>query len=402
MHHIDIEKVRREMGKKGLDVLIAASLVNTYYCTGHYSKIWGLLRDQLRLAVILKDSDPFVTCPEVEAVSYTKSGIFKVYTVPCEVYFEYPYGVDLYLRAKEDIKGIPEEGLSVRDRLAKLPVLLAAKILKDRGLGGAKVGIDKEYIETAFFEEIVNALPHCEIEDATQIFLDLRAIKSEEEISNMVEAIRITEKAIETSLPLVKEEGHLIEVRRNLIKVMSEDENSEPRGLTATVSPLPVGELFKPTESRFKSGQIFRVDVGTKYNHYAADFARQWAIGDIPKEERQRYDVLLEAVDAMVEKLRPGIRFSDVYWTGNNIVSRMYPGYKRRLFMGHSIGLEVHERPYIEPLTEETLRKGMVICLEVPWYTAGGYAYNVEDEYLITEDGHRLLSEAIPRDLLEL
>ena len=50
-----------------------------------------------------------------------------------EVYFEYPSGEDLYLRAKEDIKGITEEGLSVRDRLAKLPVLLAAKILKDRG-----------------------------------------------------------------------------------------------------------------------------------------------------------------------------------------------------------------------------------------------------------------------------
>ena len=82
----DIEKVRNEMAKEGLDVLIAASVINVCYCTGHFSKIWASLRDHLRLAVIPKDSDPFVTCPDVEAGSFSKSGIFRV--------FEYPVGMD--------------------------------------------------------------------------------------------------------------------------------------------------------------------------------------------------------------------------------------------------------------------------------------------------------------------
>lgn len=402
MHHIDVEKARREIAKRGLDVLIAASLINTYYCTGHYSRIWHLLRDQLRLAVIPKDSEPFVTCPEVEAVSYAKSGIFKVFEFPSEVYFRYAPGEDLYLKAKDNVKSIPLEGLPVRDMLAKSPVLLAAKVLKDRGLSQARVGIDKEYVETAFFEEIAKALPNCEITDATQVFIGLRAIKTDEELKDMLEAIRITERAIETSLPLVKQGGHLIDVRRNLIKVMSEDELSEPSGLFVGVSPLPVGELFAPTEYRFKSGQVFRVDIGTKYNHYTADFARQWAIGEIPKEEREVYDVLMEAANAMAEKLRPGTKVSDLYWTGNNIVRKKDPNYGRRLFMGHSVGLEVHERPYITPYTEETLKLGMVMCVEVPYYTAGGYAYNVENEYLITADGHELLSGRIPIELLQV
>lgn len=403
MYHIDVEKARGEMAKRDLDVLIAASVINVCYCTGHYSRLWHLLRDHLRLAVIPKDTEPFVTCPDIEASSFAKSGVFEVFEYPIDVYFKYGLGEDLYLKAQENIKDIPKlKGLNIRDMLAKSPVLLAAKILKGRGLGGAKIGIDKEYVETAFFEEIAKALPSCEIKDVTQIFLDLRAIKSVEEINNMVEAIRITEKAIETSLPLVKEGGRLLDIQRNFIQVMTEREGSEPANIMLSVSPLPVGQIFSSMEDQFRAGQVFKIDVGARYNNYNADIARQWAIGEIPKEQRELFNTILEAVDAMVEKLRPGTRISDIYWTGNEIMKKADPNYGRRLFMGHSVGLEGHERPYISPFTEDTLKPGMVMCMEVPYYVAGGYGYNVEDEYLITQDGHQLLSGRIPREMSQI
>jgi len=400
MHHIDIEKARREMEKKGLDVLIAASVVNACYCTGHFSRLWKNLRDHLRLVVIPKDSDPFVTCPDVEANSFAKSGAFKVFEYPIDVYFKYVSGEDLYLKAQENIKDIPElMDLNVRDMLARSPVLLASKILKDSGLSGAKIGIDEEYVETAFYKEIVKAFSNCVVEDATQIFLDLRAIKSEEEISNMVEAIRITEKAIESSIPLIKEGGRLLDIMQNYIQVMSEKESSEPATIMLSVSPLPAGQVYSSMETPFKAGQIFKVDCGARYNNYKADISRNWAIGEISREARELFDTILEAVNAMVEKLRPGTKISDVYMTGNEIMKKADPNYGRRLFMGHSVGLEGHERPYITPFTEEVLKPGMVMCMEVPYYVAGGYGFNVEDEYLITQDGHQLLSGRIPRDM---
>jgi Xaa-Pro aminopeptidase len=403
VHHIDVERARKEMAKRGLDVLIAASLINVCYCTGHFSNLWRVLRDHLRLAVIPKDSEPFVTCPCEEARSFAKSGVFQVVDYPIDVYFNYASGEDLYLKARENIKDIPElKNLDIRDMLAKSPVLLAAKILKGRGLGGAKIGIDKEYVEAAFLEEIASALPHCEIEDGTQIFLDLRAIKSDEEVNNMVEAIRITEKAIETAVPMIKEGVCILDIRRHYIQVMTEKEASEPNNLMLSVSPLPTGQVFSSMEDRIVPGQVFKIDIGVKYDGYACDFARQWAIGEIPTKERALFNTLLEAANAMAEIMQPGTRISDLYRRGNDIVKKVDPNYGRRVFMGHSVGLEAHERPYISPFSEEILKPGMVMCLEVPYYTAGGYGYNVEDEYLITEDGHKLLSTGIPVEMPQI
>ena len=400
MHYIDIDKARKEMEGRGLDVLIAASVINVCYCTGHFSKLWQSLRDHLRLAVIPRDSTPFVTSPDLEATSFAKSGAFEVFEYPVDVYVNYGTEQDLYLKAEENVKDIPQlHNLNVRDLLAKSPVLLAAKILKSRGLHRPKIGIDKEYIETAFFEEIAQALPDSEIVDATQLFLDMRAIKSDEEIQYMVEAISITEEAIKASMPLIKEGGRLLDLHRHYSLALTEKEGSEIGHILLSVSPLPVGEVFSPMKDRFRAGQVLKIDVGAKSNNYSADFARQWTFGEIPQKERGIFNKLLEAVDAMVDKLRPEVMISDIYWAGNNIMREIDPNYGRRLFMGHSIGLEDHERPYITPYTEDILKPGMVMCIEVPYYKARGYGFNLEDEYLITEDGHKLLTSRISRDM---
>ncbi len=400
MLHIDIEKTRREMAKRNLDVLIAASVVNVFYCTGHYSSLQLIATDQVRLAVIPRNSEPFVTSPAFEAEYFAKSGIFKVFEYPEEVYFKYPLAEDLYLRAKDNIKDIPElKGLSVSQTIMKSPILIAAKILKGRGLGGAKIGIDKEYIRTLIFEEVAKALPNCEIEDGTQIFLDLRAIKSDEEITNMVEAIKITEEALEACMPLIKEGGGVQNIRQKYFEAISKKPGAELGG-GMVVGGLPPGQTLPPEKDRLMAGQVLKFDGGASFNHYGSDIGRSWAIGDIPKEQRNLYNMIVEAADAMVEKLRPGTKISDVYKVGNEIMRKVDTNYGRRVFMGHSHGIEVHERPYISPTTPETLKPGMVMCVEVPYYVLGGNSFQLEDEYLITEDGYKRLSERLPRKLL--
>ena len=64
--------------------------------------------------------------------------------------------------------------------------------------------------------------------------------------------------------------------------------------------------------------------------------------------------------------------------------------YKGMLFMGHSLGIESHERPYVSPYEEKILETGMVVCIEVPH--RGTYVFNCEDEYLITQDGYKILT----------
>jgi len=409
--HIDIEKARRRMAARGLDAMVAGSLTNTYYCTGHYSPHWFYIRDQLRLAVIPKNSEPFVVTPDVEAKAYTRSGAFRGYEFPMDVYFKYPEGVeDLYLKGKHNIAPFEDQlqGLDVRKLLIRTPVLLLAEILSNRNLDGARIGIDKEYIETEFFEEIVDVLPGCEWQDCSEIFKEMRMIKGEEELDCMVRATRITEEAIRSCFPMVREGVTVGELLNHTLKAMSGISSETggyceawERGVVST--PIPAGETRGPLDVPVKVGQTIRWDIGCRYNHYCADVGRQVAIGDIPQSQIDfYYSVILEASAAMVEKIRPGVKAHELYQAVHSIVEPVDPDYSRRLFNGHGLGIELHEEPYITPWSQIVLEPGMVIAVEVPYYVAGGYAWNYEDMYLVTQEGHRLLSDGLTSELLKL
>lgn len=173
------------------------------------------------------------------------------------------------------------------------------------------------------------------------------------------------------------------------------------RGVVST--PIPVGQTRGPLDVPVKVGQTIRWDIGCRYNHYCADVGRQVAIGDIPQEQTDfYYNIILKASNAMVEKIRPGVRAWELYQAVHMIVEPVDPNYSRRLFNGHGLGIELHEEPYITPWSQIVLEPGMVIAVEVPYYVAGGYAWNYEDMYLVTEDGHKLLSDGLTSELLKL
>lgn len=398
-----IEKARKKMAEKGMDVLITASLTNVCYCTGHFSKIWAAQRDQLRLVVIPKKGQPFIVTPDTEAKSFEKSGAYKVYVYPVDIYFKYASKEeDLYLQGMENIKDIPEvQNLDVREKHIHTAFYLAAKILKGYGLASSKIGVDLEYVEYGNYTVMRKALPYAEFIDATQIFIDLRAVKTPTEIEYMRKAVDVSEKAIINSSPLLKRGSCILDLHQYYTKEFSKD-GCEPDHILISASPIPVGEVFSPMTDEFKDGQVLKIDVGARYHNYGADFARQWVFGDIEPYGQEIFDTICKAVDAMVAILKPGTKISDLYWAGVNVMKELDPDYPRRIFLGHSTGIETHERPYITPYTHDVLVPGMVMCMEVPYYMAGGYAFNVEDEYLITEDGHELLSPQVPRDIVKL
>lgn len=403
-HHVDIEKARREMAKRDLDVLVAGSLVNSYYCTGYWSHPSEIMRDEdAKFAVIPRKSDPFVLCPDIEIKAYTKNGVFKGYEYPEAVYYRYlPGEEDFWLKAKENIKEFANElkNVDVRKLHQRTPALLLAKILKDRGLGGAKIGIDKEWVRTETFEECVSALPQAEWKDASDVFIELRMIKSDEEIKNIRAAVKLTENALYHAIEHARE-GAYIKEQWEIIKKEMAGPYSECTGHIILSSPLPPGEIFTPIEEEtLRPGQIMRWDVNCAYKQYHSDVARQVAIGEIPKKDVQLFNTLLEAADAVLEKLRPGVKGCELYRVAHNVVEKVDPEYKRRLFNGHAVGIELHELPYLTALEQRTFEPGMILSVEIPHYTSAGYSWNIEDMYLITEDGHEWLSNRLSRRLI--
>jgi Xaa-Pro aminopeptidase len=403
-HHVDIEKARREMAKRDIDVLVSGSIINSYYVTGYWSYPSELMRDEdAKFAVIPRKSEPFVLAPDIEIKAFTKNGIFKGYEYPYSVYYRYlPGEEDLWLKAKENIKEFEKQlkGVDVRKLHQRTPALLLAKILNDRGLGSATIGIDKDRTTAETFEECVNALPSAEWKDGSEVFTELRMIKSPEEIDYVRAATKKTEDAIYKAIRHAREGAYIKEqwdiIRKELVGPYSDDTN-----LIILSSPLPPGEIFTPTgEKTLRPGQIMRWDVGCNYHHYRADVARHVVIGEIPQKEVDLFNTLLEAADAVLQHLNPGVKGSDLYRIAHDIVEKVDPQYKRRLFNGHGVGLEQHELPYITPWEQRTFEPGMTISIEIPHYTSGGYSWNVEDMYLVTEEGYEWLSNRLSRELI--
>jgi len=404
---LNLEKARAKMEEEGLDVLIALSLPNVYYSTGYYSHFSELVKEHIRPVVLPKDKnlEPFIVCPDFEIEDFKAHSQFKNFvSFPTEVYVKFdPGSGDHYAEAVETSKAIdlsPLKGIDLHTRLVRQPLLFLAKALKDRDLERATLGIDSSLLlPAATWEEIRKALPYATIKDASEIFADLRMVKSVEEIGYLIEAAKVTQKAIESIIPMVKPGAVHSEIIGQLRKAMSGG-YSELWELSVDIAGAPATAV---TDHKLQNGDILLVDVGARYKKYCADVSRVFPVGKPSKEFRKIYDVAVEAEETMVSKIKPGAKASELYDIGMAIVRKVDPEY-RRGHLGHGLGVELHEKPYLAPsLRDVILEPGMVLTVEIPYYWWGHFGVNVEDTLIVTEDGVKYAAGyALSRELTTL
>jgi len=250
-------------------------------------------------------------------------------------------------------------------------------------LATGRIGVDSIFaLSAATWNEVQKALPYAQILDATEVFAELRKIKTPEEIECIVEASKLTKKAIEKVItmaePGVPRSEIITEAKRCMTGTFS-----EPYELSIDIAGGPA-TVF--TEERLKKGQILDIDLGAKYKQYCSDISRVVAIGEPSKECRKVYDALVEAEEAMISRIKPGVRASDIYELGMAIVRKADPDY-RRGHIGHGIGLELHEKPYVGQGEHDSLQEGMVMTIEIPYYRWGSFNMNMEDTFVVTKNG---------------
>jgi Xaa-Pro aminopeptidase len=165
---------------------------------------------------------------------------------------------------------------------------------------------------------------------------------------------------------------------------------------------------FDELNAEIKDGDIVVIDVGCEYGGYAADITRTLpANGKFTPRQREIYDIVLGAQNAALASLKPGMSFGR---SGSNSVTQIAYDYINthgkdkeghslgRYFihgLGHHIGLDVHDAgdPY------RPLEPGMVVTMEPGIYIPEeNLGVRIEDDVLITQDGHKLLTARLPRD----
>ncbi len=273
------------------------------------------------------------------------------------------------------------------------------------------------------------AKPIRRIEDPTTQVDAMRQIKTNDEIALLQRAIDITAHGFDAAMRTAAPGVHEYEVQAALERPFRQL-GSPRNGYPSIVAGGANACVLHYVRNRDALGpdDLLLIDAGAEYGFYTADVTRTWPVsGKFTAPQRAVYELTLEAQRKAIADVKPGAGFDDVHRTATRtlvqglvdlgIMSGSVDGIMERqsyrdYYMhgtSHWLGLDVHDSgPYRDDRGQIRLRPGMVLTVEPGLYFGPqakqapdiyrGIGIRIEDDVLVTEDGFRVLSEAIPKD----
>ena len=160
-------------------------------------------------------------------------------------------------------------------------------------------------------------------------------------------------------------------------------------------SALPHG---RASDKRIEKGDFILIDFGSGFRGYHSDQTRTVVCGKPSSEQEKVYQVVKEAHDKAIEKVRPGIPIGEVDAAARDYIRSQGYGEYFGHGTGHGIGLAVHEDPVVNSENKELLREGMVFTIEPGIYIPDWGGVRIEDMVLVTSQGAEVLTY-LPREL---
>lgn len=277
--------------------------------------------------------------------------------------------------------------------------VLINEVIGKEGL--QKIGFEDAYMTVQEYERYRKALS-CELVPATDLLLQLRMVKSEEELEAMIAAQRIAEQALEDILgeirPGVSEKEIAARLQYLMLHYGASDMSFDPIVVSGPNGSLPHGV---PSEKLIQSGEFVTMDFGCVYRGYCSDMTRTVAVGSVTDEMRKVYETVLKAQLAGIEAAKAGVTGKEVDGAARSIIAEAGFGKCFGHSFGHGVGVEIHEAPNASPMNEKPLPKGAVISAEPGIYLPGRLGVRIEDVIMLTEDGCQNLTKA-PKELIIL
>jgi Xaa-Pro aminopeptidase len=357
-----LAKTRSAMAEQGLDALVATSPENVAYSSGAAPPSQKTVRSRLAAAILPLEGETEVVAVALEGpVVRTQSRLDSM---------------RLYREFVED------------------PVEVFADSLRQRGVGSGRIGIEETHLSYTSRCALAAALPQAELVASDELFSDLRTIKTPAEI----EAIRnIGAAADRIALEVAARFGAGASERELATFVAERYAEAGGDGLTMLVvgsGPRSAAVNAPATGRILESGDVLRLDIiGTKA-HYHSDVARTLVVGEPTGEQRHVYDLLLGVHRRCLDALRPGASTSDIY--ALYLQAMDDAGFPPYHFVGHGLGITLHEEPFVNALKSTPLEEGMVLCIEPLTLFEGRFGMQIEDEVLITAGGYDAFSDAPP------
>jgi Xaa-Pro aminopeptidase len=157
----------------------------------------------------------------------------------------------------------------------------------------------------------------------------------------------------------------------------------------------------RPVERALSHGDLVKVDFGCVVSGYHSDMTRTVAFGEPSARLREVYEVVRRAQQAGVEAVRAGVACAEVDRATREPIHAAGYGEEYRHSVGHGVGLEIHEQPWLRQGNDEPLPEGAVVTVEPGVYLEGEGGVRIEDMVEVTADGGVVLPRT-PKELMVL
>ncbi len=267
------------------------------------------------------------------------------------------------------------------------PTKIAAAALNDRGIRTGRIGVEETAAFT-FVDHLRTAAPGFEFASGDAVTIACRGRKSAHELELMRLACEATFDVFRAVFASLKEGmsqediGKLVEGGFSKMGL-----HGGALVLLGASAALPHGTI-KP--QKLKDGDVVLIDGGCTVEGYESDVTRTGIFGKTPEKVARVYEIVRRAQDAALEAARAGRLSGTVDDAARKVVTDGGYGPDYKFFthrLGHGIGLDGHEHPYLVRGSKTVLEPGMTFSNEPGIYIPGEFGLRCEDDMVIAADG---------------
>ena len=272
-----------------------------------------------------------------------------------------------------------------------------ADLLREMGLDKAKMGVELDYLPAGDHAELQSNLPSATFEPIEQDLARLRQIKTDDEIELMRRLSRLADESIANALAAVHPGDTEMDIAGGLTRNIYGLGASDFKLMIVATGERSVYPNVGPTMRKLKNKDICRVEIFSVINGYHAGVCRTARVVESPPHADEIWKNLVECKYRVLDMIKPGASTRRIYEAFIQHLGKLdLPPIS---FVGHGIGLHLHEEPYLGMYSDEPLEAGMVLGIEPLVYDSGyGFGMQNKDIVLVTDSGSELLSDVTNTD----
>jgi Xaa-Pro aminopeptidase len=302
------------------------------------------------------------------------------------------YEEQLQQECPDDAVFIRSPTISMIDATAKW---LAPQSLSD-------VCVEAQTTTLAQWEKLSSHLTNMQLRSSSGVIEKLRERKDPSEIAAIERAVSIAERAftsVQAMLTGDKTEKNVADELESSIRKLGGSCSAFKSivGVGARAA-LPHG---RPSAKRIEEDAFVLIDWGAKENLYLSDLTRVIVTGKPTTKFQKIYQTVLQAQEAAIRAIRPGIMMSEVDAVARGIIEKAGFGKRFTHSLGHSFGLQIHESIRLAKGQDRPLEADMVVTVEPGIYLPGVAGVRIEDDVLVTKTGNRVLT-SLPKQWDEI